>query len=123
MKRSRVVALATASSVAVFASVGGVASAANSKLATQSARTALSALAAGGGEDDGGSLGRVVHGTIGSALPSTNAAANLRSLGGADEGSGSDDGGSLGKVVHATIGSALPGKNAAGTLRSLGAGE
>jgi hypothetical protein len=121
MKRSRVLALATASSLVVFASVGGVASAANSKLATQTARAALSALSAGGGEDDGGTLGKVVHGTIGSALPSTNAAANLRSLGGGDEGSGSDDGGSLGKVVHGTIGNALPGKNAASSLRSLGA--
>ena len=75
MKRSRIFALAAASSLVVFASVGGVASAANSKLATHTARTALSAFSVGGGEDDGGTLGKVVHGTIGSALPSTNAAA------------------------------------------------
>ena len=84
MKRSRVLILATASSLAILASVGGVASATNAKLATQSARTTLSALSAGGGEDDGGSLGKVVHGTIGSALPSPNAAGKLRSLGGGD---------------------------------------
>ena len=81
MKRSHALVLATASSVAIVASVGGVASAATSKLTTLSARTALSALAAGGGEDDGGSLGKVVHATIGSALPGKNAAASLRALG------------------------------------------
>jgi hypothetical protein len=115
MTRARITALATAASLVVFASGGGVASAANARLAAQSPRIALSA---GGEDDDGGSLGKVVHGTIGSAPPSTSAAGNLRSLGGGDEGSGSDDGGSLGKVVHGKIGTALPSKNSVANLRS-----
>lgn len=88
MNRLRVFAIA--SSLVVVASIGGVASVANSKLATPTARTALSALSIGGGgddgsgSDDGGSLGKVVHGKIGSALPGKNAAGQLRSLGSDD---------------------------------------
>ncbi len=113
MTRARITALATAVSLVVFASAGGVASAANARLAAQSPGISLSG---GGGDDDGGSLGKVVHGKIGSTRPSTSAAGNLSSLGGEDEGSDSDDGGSLGKVVHGKIGSALPGKNSAAKL-------
>ena len=120
MTRARIAALATAASLVVFASAADVASAANARLAPQSPGIALSA---GGEGDDGGSLGKVVHGTIGSTRPSTGAAGKLRSLGGGDEGSGSDDGGSLGKVVHGTIGSALPGKNSAANLRSSRASD